>query len=56
MQPSAKAGHLARSNEGRIYAKYQVQNFIQPTRQQSILFTYTGEVDFAITSCVKCTK
>ena len=32
MQLSAKAEHLARSNEGRVYTKYQVQNFIGPTR------------------------
>lgn len=39
-----------------IYTKYQVQNFIGPTGYQSIFFTYTGEVDFAIVSYVKCTK
>jgi len=31
MPLSAKAEHPDRSNEGRVYPKYQVQNFIGPT-------------------------
>lgn len=52
MQLTAKAEHLARSNEGRVYTKSSAEFH----RANSLCFTYTGKVDFAITSCVKCTK
>lgn len=55
MQLTAKAEHLARSNEGRVYTKSSSAEFHRANKV-TVCFTYTGEVDFAITSCVKCTK